>query len=101
MVWLAVAALILTIHATRSWAGEFGPHQFRLNQLTAPERVIDSNPAAGGVRGNSVPNLQRWNAVLLQASHDNLKRQGPGTSPSGEVVAPKRQAVQSQMGRIE
>ena len=102
---VAVAALFLA--HSRSWAMEevqprsFGPHQFRMNQLLGPERVIDSNPTAAGARGNNVPNLQRWNAILLQSSHTTLRQQGPGSSPNGEIVAPKAQKVEHQMGRIQ
>ena len=105
IVWVSVAAMFLIAHAT-SWAMEeqtrsFGPHQFRMNQLLAPERVMDSNPAVGGVRGNSVPNVQRWNAILLQASHTALRQQGPGTSPSGEIVSQTKQKAELQTGRIQ
>ena len=104
---MSVAAIYLIAHST-SWAMEqaetrsFTPHQFRLNQLFSSERVLDSNPAAPGVRGNGVPNLKRWNAILLQQSHADLKQPGIAMSPkAGQVVAPERQKVESQMGRIQ
>lgn len=104
-VWAGVAAMFLIAQAT-SWAMEethaqpFGPHQFKMNQLLTPERVIDANPATPGIRGNNVPNLQRWNTMLLQASHNELRQQGPGSSPSGKIVSPDHQNLQSQIGRI-
>ena len=104
VVWVSVAVMFLIAHAT-SWAMEeqarsFGPHQFRLNQLLGPERVIDSNPTAAGARGNNVPNLHRWNALLLQASHTALRQQGPGSSPDGKLAAPEQQRIELQRGRV-
>ena len=104
--WTMVAVAALFLAHSRSWAMEevqprsFGPHQFRMNQLLGPERVMDANPAAG-TRGQNVPNLQRLNAILLQGSHTALRQQGPGSSPSGEIVAPKAQKIEHQMGRIQ
>ena len=107
IVWASVVTMLLIADITSSWAVEtaeahsFNPHQFRMNQLLGPERVMDSNPAVPGVRGNSVPNVQKWNAILLQASQNALRQQGLGTSPTGEVVSHKNQNIQSQMGRIQ
>ena len=99
---MSVAVMFLIAHAT-SWAMEeqtrsFGPHQFRMNQLLAPERVMDSNPAVPGARGNSGPDVQRWNAMLFQASLSTLRQQGPGTSPTGKIALPPK--VELQTGRI-
>ena len=102
-VWTSVAAICLITQRT-GWAEEtqrFGPGQFKMDQFLALERVIDANPVAPGVRGNNVPNIQRWNALLLQTSHTALRQQGPGSSPTGEVVSHKHQNLQSQTVRIE
>ena len=104
-VMVTVTATLLLIQAT-SWAQEkspvrpFGPDRFRMNRLFTPEHVIDSNPAMPGIHGNSVPDLQKWNAILFQASLAELRRQGPGTSPNGEIGAYYRQRVEAQMGRV-
>ena len=103
-VMLTMTATFLLIHAT-SWAQEkgpvrpFGPDSFRMDRLFTPEHVIDSNPAASGVHGNNVPNLKRWNAILFQASVTELRRQGPGTSPTGKIVSGDRQKAEP-TGRI-
>ena len=106
VVWTGVVTMLLIARST-GWAMEkaegapFTPHQFRMNQLSVPERVMDSNPAAAGVRGNSLPNLQRWNTMLVQSSQQALRQQGAGTSPDGEVTSHVRQNIGSQMGRIQ
>ena len=102
-VWAGVAAMFLIAQAT-SWAMEKAPTPvtpagFLHDSLRRAERIFDSNPAAPGIRGNNVPNLQRRNTMLLRASYNELRQQGPGSSPSGKIVEP--QDPQSQMGRIQ
>ena len=62
-------------------------------RLLGSERVMDVNPAAPGLRGNEVPNINRWNAMMVHSSHQELRRQGAGTSPDGEVTSYTRQNV--------
>jgi len=97
-IWAVAAAALFLAQAT-VWAVEeaqarpLSPHQFRFNRLLGTERVMDANPAAPGLRGNEVPNVNRWNAMMTHSSQQELRRQGAGTSPTGEVTSYTRQNV--------
>jgi len=69
------------------------PNEERDLGRTEPLPTRQTNPAAPGLRGNEVPNINRWNAMMVHSSHQELRRQGAGTSPDGEVTSYTRQNV--------
>ena len=110
-IWVSVATAFLILH-TSGWAMEevgksatsltVTPQGLRLNRLLPNERIMDVEVTAPGIQGNSVQSLQRLNAILLQASHADLRQPGIEKSrKAGEVVSAESQKAELQMRRIQ